>query len=928
MSNFLYHNKWHSFNHHTVPTREYPDSAMDPIASLEFPFKGIFFNNIPVSAVNLETDTKQSIRTYDSDSYGWWWYTSLTYRNSADWDRWGTVRDTITYYLNDWNDAYHGFQFWSGYNYTPWEDVSARMFQLFNNTLEFSAAEVWSLSTDSRAFPISGRGWHIALSGITWRTNVSAVNTRQKNAVPSELSYNDDNTLYWDVSTAQTAYLSLTENRPLTATRIFNVKKGGKYTMWVSLDFCPLEKMNLVFWPDIYRIQVVRFPRETSYFSNLSVIKLQPNTITKIDFVYDGRFMLGKATHYKIFLPTTDDTYYQGLGNTLSPNPWYVDGLGEPDKYILPQPSNGIRIQKISNTFTPVSAIYIAGTGVNIAYFGQGFNFFNFGLVGARWQTDRAMTDNRGLTASFDRVFGNLSGADYNDPTYAINLFATPSYITAPDIMLSAYPNPPYKFTNFNLISVPTCLSSIDINIRSGNNRDIRTVVINRLPASVNAPIVNGFKQKYNFKNERQSVYTYNRVQTNTDFKITYQSQEPINGLNPILWFDFIDSFVTTIDAGKVTRIVSKPRKENILSQSVINSKPSLCETTVFRSAYFNTNGGATPNMTLNRPLTALDKNFPDGVLRFTQFTVIEPTLDWYPNEQVVWWIGDYRRIGTGSGGYGVVLSGNKVCFGGFAAARQKFDTEVSNYTIKANKPFILTTVLEYNPNNRFVSKSSYYINGQAAGLAPGHSGNISNITVAMTSFNIVYGRIPGTNTYSNFKLHSHILYGETLSRNKLVKVNNYLVDKYYINEGYNSEGCSLAPFVPTATVNITWNTNSTIITAYAPPQNENDRPRINTFRSDANPTYAVLLSAGSQIYNIATNTVSPAPWGNRSSGTYTLDIPLPGGTSAGVDVFASKYYPQPGLSPSGWVRTESNADEWKYQYTLQPGVNNINVSF
>jgi hypothetical protein len=792
MSNFLYHNKWHGFNHHSVPSEGYPDSAIDPIASLEFPFKGIFFSSIPISAVNLETDTLKTLRTFNSDSYGWWWYTSLTYRYSADWDRWGTVRDTAVYYLNDWNDAYHGYQFWSGYNYTPWKTVSARMFQLYNNTVEFSATDVWPLSTEGANVPVSGRGWSIALSGITWRTNVSAVNTRQKNAVPSQLTYNSDGTLFWDVSTSQVAYLTLTEDITLTATRLFNVKKGGKYTMWISLDYCPLEKMNLVFWPNTYRIQVSKFPKESSYTNNLSVIRLQPNNITRIDFVYDGSLMLGKATHYKIFLPTTDDTYFQGLGNTLRPNPWYVDGLGEPNKFILPQSNNGIRIQQISSTFTPVSAIYVAGSGVNIVYFGQGFNFFSFSLAGARWQTERDLLNTAGLTASFDRVFGNLSGADYNDSTYAINLFATPSQVTAPDIMLSAYPNPPYKFTNFNLIAIPTCLSSVDISVRSGKDRDIKSITINRLPAGLNAPIINSLPQRYNFKNERQVIFRFNRVQANTEFKIIYQSQEPINGLRPILWFDFIDSFVTTIDSNKITSIHSKPREEYILQQNTVNSKPTLCETTIYRSAYFNPAGGATPNMTLNRPLTSLDRNFPNGHLRFTQFVVIEPTLNWYPEPQVVWWMGDYRRMINGSGGYGVVLSGNKVCFGGLAVLGQTFDTEISNYTIEANKPFILTTQLNHRTPTAAIGNSSYYINGRPAGLAPGHSINISNLATSMTSFEVVYGRVPGTNKYSNFKLHTHILYDSVLNIPRISKINEYLSNKYYITEGYNSNGCTV----------------------------------------------------------------------------------------------------------------------------------------
>jgi hypothetical protein len=786
MSNFLYHNKWHSFNHHTVPSEGYPDSAMDPIASREFPFKGIFFNAIPVSAA----ETRADLRTYDSDSYGWWRYTSLTYRNSADWSLWGSVRDTTVYYLNDWNDAYHGFQFWSGYNYTPWESVSAKMFNLFNNTLDLSGAWVWPLSTEGSIdtiTPTSGRGWNIALSAITWRTNVSAINTRQKNAIPAPLSYNADNTLFWDVSTSQTAYLSLTEDRTLTATRLFNVKRGGKYTMWISLDYCPLEKMNLVFDPASYRIQVVKFPRNQSYYSNLSVIRLQPNNLTKIDFVFDGRYMLGKATHYQVFLPTPDDLYYQGLCNTLDPNPWYVDGLSEPGTYILPQTNNGIKIQKISDSFTSVSAIYIAGTGVDIVYFGQGFNFFNFNLVGARWQTELDLTSNIQLTSSFDRIYGDLSGGNYNDKTFAVNLFGTPSFVTAPDIMLSAYPNPPYKFANFKLVSLTTCLSTLNINVRSGKDRDIKSITINRGATTILSPVVNGLPQRYNFFNERQAVYLYKRIQTNVDFKVTYQAQAPVNGLRPILWFDFIDSFTTTINTNRISKIVSKPREEYFLSQGSSNSRPDLCQTEIFRCARFRNTGGRTTNMTLNLQLTSLDQS-KGGNFELTQFTVIEPTKAWYYPEEVVWWMGDYRKsTGNVGGGYGVVLSGNKICFGGFnSGGSQKFNTEVSTNTIELNKPFILTTIVQGTGLSR---RSSYYINEKRFFVAVGHTSTLTQVT-NITSFEVIYGRAPGTNSYSDFKLHAHILYDRILTTSKIRQITKYLTDKYYLVEGYNSSSC------------------------------------------------------------------------------------------------------------------------------------------
>ena len=56
MSNQPFHNKWHSFNHYTLPLSDYPDSGTDPIASAKFPFLGTFYNKIPSTTENTLTD--------------------------------------------------------------------------------------------------------------------------------------------------------------------------------------------------------------------------------------------------------------------------------------------------------------------------------------------------------------------------------------------------------------------------------------------------------------------------------------------------------------------------------------------------------------------------------------------------------------------------------------------------------------------------------------------------------------------------------------------------------------------------------------------------------------------------------------------------------------------------------------------------------
>lgn len=126
--------------------------------------------------------------------------------------------------------------------------------------------------------------------------------------------------------------------------------------------------------------------------------------------------------------------------------------------------------------------------------------------------------------------------------------------------------------------------------------------------------------------------------------------------------------------------------------------------------------------------------------------------------------------------------------------------------------------------------------------------------------------------------------------------------------------------------IQITWNFLNWTITAYTPQVNDNDRPRINTFRSDGD--YVIYLSAGSIIYNPTTipigsvnpNQIGPAPWGNRISGTEIITIPLTGNLFAGLDFFTQNTLTSAFLSPpiNNWnITSTGNPGEAKYQITF-----------
>lgn len=121
---------------------------------------------------------------------------------------------------------------------------------------------------------------------------------------------------------------------------------------------------------------------------------------------------------------------------------------------------------------------------------------------------------------------------------------------------------------------------------------------------------------------------------------------------------------------------------------------------------------------------------------------------------------------------------------------------------------------------------------------------------------------------------------------------------------------------------NISWRTDNVTITAYDPQVNENDRPRINTWRSD--DSFINYLSAGFQVFDFTTSTFS-TPWGDRSVRSETFTIPVRTSDTAGVDLFTDSSLPPPYLVPdiSQWTVTDTgNPNEKKYQYLINRTAN------
>lgn len=555
MANELIHNKWHAFNHFTVPLEGFPDSGTDPIAAKDYPFQGIFYNSLSGFFRNIGR----------SDSAHWWFYSSTTKAHSGWWELYPYVLSTTITLSSDWDLGYSG--------YTTLYSNSAKYVSVHTTSYFNSGADQYDLRGGVGG--PGGIGWHIALSATCHRLNEAQSNIYQKVAVPVRL-LEQGTSLIWDLS-AQTVYVNLTGNYEMYANEVIGLKKGGKYTMWAYIDRCPEENMNIVFDEKYYNI-AVKVLSGTEYTYSLSnVLRLSSSSITRIDFTCDGEKMLGKATHYSIWVPTEKDLYFKGLGlfmtdprNGRSKSPVYVNTnkaggtaiigipaeIGGTGEWLIAGEGVNIIEDYLSN-FTAPSSLYVDGpplSGIRFRYLNANTQYINFVVYNANWATSKQLSYSRSLTGSFDRIVGTLSGkGDFRNPIYAQNLICSPGEDTIiNNLQFEALPTPPYELVSSNIREVVVCTSSYEVEIYSGKDREIDSVFVNGNEINIQPVKYNGFDQPYNFNNERTCTVKFSRIQEDNTIEAFFRPQYPITIPNNILWFNSQDSSLLNNEAGPV----------------------------------------------------------------------------------------------------------------------------------------------------------------------------------------------------------------------------------------------------------------------------------------------------------------------------------------------------------------------------------------
>jgi hypothetical protein len=128
------------------------------------------------------------------------------------------------------------------------------------------------------------------------------------------------------------------------------------------------------------------------------------------------------------------------------------------------------------------------------------------------------------------------------------------------------------------------------------------------------------------------------------------------------------------------------------------------------------------------------------------------------------------------------------------------------------------------------------------------------------------------------------------------------------------------------ASVNIEWDFNNVLTLGFDPfPSNVNDRPRINTWRSDS--TNLNYMSGGRYVFYPPSSPTGEIfePWGDRNTGRQNINIPLAGNTFAGVDAFIPSGVGvtfEPPIGSNSWQKVGTIPNEDQYQYLLKNGTN------
>ena len=252
MNNLVFHNNYHRSNHHTVSIINYPESSKDPIASLQFPFLGTFYNNYYDNNGNY---------IGKSNSYEWWSAYTLTNSNSSIWDKFYTTYTTVNSNSAFW-DKYIGV-------YSTLNSLSSN----WQSTYLTLCANIGY--------------WNAALDPYVESYNKVQEDTKQKTFRNLSIYPSDPMNIVLDLSVGQVTTYIAEQNSKFIG--FSGGKKGGIYHLILISNTLYNPTFQVQFDPNYFR-----FTNDENTY-NITGVYLR-----KFQFLCDRQFLHGKSNIYSI----------------------------------------------------------------------------------------------------------------------------------------------------------------------------------------------------------------------------------------------------------------------------------------------------------------------------------------------------------------------------------------------------------------------------------------------------------------------------------------------------------------------------------------------------------------------------------------------------------------------------------------------------
>lgn len=241
---FRFHNKFHRSSHHTLTGSDIEDKGLDPIASQNQPFIGVFYNTL----------TDQN-RSYTINSNSLFWHNAyVTVKSlSARWGTEGSTYSIVNALSSNWNNGYTA--------YVTFQPVSSNYDSTYTSVNANSA--VWG-------------------DPEIMFTDKIQESTRSKTFSGYPLTINGDSTVNWNLDVAQVAFLTLTQNLTVQNPPQNSIKRGGIYTLYLIQGN---SGGHTAYFQSAYR-----FPLGDNISANMNK---SLNGVTIINFISDGVLLFG-----------------------------------------------------------------------------------------------------------------------------------------------------------------------------------------------------------------------------------------------------------------------------------------------------------------------------------------------------------------------------------------------------------------------------------------------------------------------------------------------------------------------------------------------------------------------------------------------------------------------------------------------------------